>query len=260
MNAHSPTIPWSVSIVVPARNEEQLIGRCIASVLQTLATSTRQLHASRLVIVADRCHDDTVGAAHRAATITPNLFHEHRNVMVTTTACGVGHARGIGTKYAMATLPGISPSRVWIANTDADSEVPETWIEDQLRWADAGYHGVAGTVEVDSFADFPRGIESRFHRRYTALLPTGDDDHGHVHAANMGVRLDAYLAAGGWAPLLRSEDRDLWTRLSATGHRTRSPAALRVLTSGRKQNRIVDGFAASLVALQTAEPQPAGAS
>ena len=37
-----------------------------------------------------------------------------------------------------------------MANTDADTEVPPTWLVDQLTFARAGVRAVAGTVELRS--------------------------------------------------------------------------------------------------------------
>ena len=44
-----------------------------------------------------------------------------------------------------------------------------------------------------------------------------DGSHPHVHGANLGVRADAYLRAGGWADLRTAEDHDLWRRLLGSG-------------------------------------------
>jgi hypothetical protein len=38
----------------------------------------------------------------------------------------------------------------WLANTDADSRVPEDWLVRQLEFADAGWDVVLGSVEPDS--------------------------------------------------------------------------------------------------------------
>lgn len=253
---------WSLLVVVPARNEEQLIGRCVESVQSAIAATAQGLRSTRLVIVADRCDDRTVAVARRTAADASKHSngHDHRTVIVSTSATSVGDARATGAESGRELLSGTHPETIWLANTDADTVVPATWIDDQLRWATAGFHAVAGTVDVDTFTDYPPGHAQRFHRHYTALLPAGDDDHSHVHAANMGIRLDAYLSVGGWAKLPRSEDRDLWMRLVAGGYRTRSPASLRVLTSGRKHNRIENGFADSLVALLPDESESTSAA
>ena len=51
-----------------------------------------------------------------------------------------------------------------------------------------------------------RWWKSRF--RMTYQINT-DGTHPHVHGANLGMRADAYLAAGGWNPLPTAEDHDL---------------------------------------------------
>ena len=126
--------------------------------------------------------------------------------------------------------------------------MPSSWITEQLRWADDGIAAVAGVVTVDSFAEHPRIVAKRFHARYTALLPDESLDHPHVHGANLGVRLNAYLNAGGWHRLDLSEDHDLWNRLRADDLVIRSPSSLRVTTSGRALSRCPGGFADGLCA------------
>ena len=66
--------------------------------------------------------------------------------------------------------------------------------------------------------------------------------------ANLGVRADRYLAAGGWADLPTAEDHDLWRRLHQTGARTCSSAKIVVATSGRRIGRAPHGFAGALAA------------
>jgi hypothetical protein len=76
----------------------------------------------------------------------------------------------------------------------------------------------------------------------------GDGTHPHVHGANIGVRADVYLEAGGWTPLETGEDHDLWNRLSGSGCTKRSIAQLKVITSGRRIGRAPHGFAEALAA------------
>ena len=73
-----------------------------------------------------------------------------------------------------------------------------------------------------------------------------DNTHPHVHGANLGMRADAYLAAGGWNPLTTAEDHDMWGRLRAHTGAHLSDARLQVLTSGRRTGRAPLGFAGAL--------------
>ena len=98
---------------------------------------------------------------------------------------------------------------------------------------------------MDTFLEHNPGLEALFRSSYVI----GEDGaHPHVHGANIGVRADAYLGAGGWAALATAEDHDLWTRLDSQGHERLSDASLQVVTSGRRKGRAPMGFADALAA------------
>jgi hypothetical protein len=132
-----------------------------------------------------------------------------------------------------------------LANTDADCCVPQNWLLDQLNAASEGVEAIAGTVNVDSFCEHRPGVDSIFRRKY---LIHSDGSHPHVHGANLGVRADTYIRAGGWSCLETGEDHDLWDRLAKTRARTLSSCAITVLTSGRRIGRAPRGFAGTLAA------------
>ncbi len=224
-----------VAVLIPARNEEELLPRCIASVLQ----ACRRLPASvtsDLVVVVDSSTDETF----RIAT---SMLRTLGRVLITD-AGTVGVARSLAAAAAIKAFSG-DPSRCWLANTDADCVVPESWLTDQLRLARLGAQAVAGTVDVDSFAEHHPWVERRFRETY---VTNADGTHPHVHGANMGLRADVYLRAGGWSSRPTAEDHDLWNRLTQFGCRKHSDARLRVLTSGRRVGRAPEGFALALAA------------
>lgn len=234
---------WHTMVVIPARDEE----RTILAALQSVAKAVDQRGAdggeSAIVLVADRCRD-------RTAVIARSFAERRDDVWVLETeASNVGVARAAGVQHARAVLGDPDPQRTWICNTDADTEVPAEWIRRQLAYAHRGIAAVAGIVDVEDFEDFDGhapAVASRFRSTYLDLLPSDGSDHPHVHGANLGVRLDAYLHVGGWSPLQCSEDHDLWNRLRAYGYSSVSPADLTVVTSGRAHGRCVGGFADAL--------------
>ena len=65
--------------------------------------------------------------------------------------------------------------------------------------------------------------------------------NGHVHGANLGVRADAYLRAGGFPDRPAHEDVDLVAALVASGARVVATDACDVLTSGRLVGRAPGG-------------------
>ena len=234
MNETSPMLPgWHIAVLIPARNEEGLLPRCLASVL--LAQTRLPLDVtSDVVVVADSCVDRTAALASEALG--------SRGAIVAVQAGNVGVARALAAREALERFTG-NAARCWLANTDADCEVPEDWLLDQLQLAQQGYAAVAGIVDVDCFAEHLPVVEARFRRSYE-IHPDGT--HPHVHGANLGVRADAYLKAGGWSSLATAEDHDLWGRLRGVASPSLCDARLQVLTSGRRVGRAPLGFAGAL--------------
>lgn len=225
-----------VVVVVPARNEQRLLPACLRS-LQVAADGLEGHLAVRIVVAADACDDATVPLALDIAASDPRIE------VVQGRWRQAGRARRAGTAHAVAQLTGPADT-VWLAATDADSEVPPRWLEDHLAAATAGFHAVAGIVRLRTH---DHQLATRFAARY-ALPSTGP--HPHVHGANLGVRLDAYQAVGGWptdGPT--GEDQRLWDAVRRAGHPVSSSIALHVHTSDRRIARAPDGFAARLAEL-----------
>lgn len=226
-----------VAVVVPAHNE----GRRINAALDALDTARRAVAPAitcSITVVADACRDATEARARLRLCDPPDL-------VVTTDLRRVGAARRIGVEASLA-ASGLDPAEVWLASTDADSLVPATWIERQLAHARSGATAVAGVVELLADDDTDAQLRRRFTDHYR-INPDGS--HPHVHAANLGLRADAYRAVGGWRGLASGEDHDLWHRLLAQGWMARSVADVVVATSARRRGRAPSGFAADLVAL-----------
>ena len=230
--------PWQVGVVTPAHNEAAHIAKSVTSVRLAAARLPDSVKV-RIVVVADSCTDATRPVARGAL--------RGAGTVITTHARSVGVSRAVGAAHLLRHISQ-RPRRLWIANTDADSLVPPTWLVDQLAAADNGIAAVAGLIEVDSFDDLVPGAGPVFRHRYTAQIGV---DHPHVHGANLGVRADAYIDIGGWAPVTTAEDHDLWNRLRTAGWPVQADPSLVVVTSGRLTGRAPAGFADGLDQLNT---------
>lgn len=224
-----------IVVLVPARNEEDLLPRCLRSILKACSALPPNI-THDIIVAVDSSTDNTRAIAER-------MLHGH-GIVVETDAGNVGIARIQAAEMALQRYAG-PLDECWIANTDADCIVPEHWLLDQLAIAESGVAAIAGTVDVDSYAEHAPGVEYLFRTTYT-IHPDGT--HPHVHGANLGMRADAYLRAGGWAGLATAEDHDLWQRLHEIGTPRASVARLSVITSGRRQARAPHGFAGVLAA------------
>lgn len=227
--------PWHLAVIIPARDEEELLPRCLESVDLALRSLNKSLTAD-VIVVSD-------GSTDRTAEIAAKMLGK-KGKLVCIQAGTVGMARKTAALVAMERCK-VPLERCWLANTDADCVVPPRWLSEQVELAETGIEAVAGTVTVDSFVGHQPWVELRFRMTY---LIDSDGSHNHVHGANIGVRADAYLRAGGWSDLSTAEDHDLWRRLSLAGARKLSTSKVEVKTSGRRIGRAPNGFAGALAA------------
>jgi glycosyltransferase involved in cell wall biosynthesis len=234
VSAPLPPPVEQVAVVVPARNEQQLLSGCLVALA---AAAQRVTVPVTVVVVLDRCTDGT--AALLAAC--PGVRS------VESVAGCVGAARATGAAHAIADS-GAPPARTWLACTDADSRVPPSWLSHQVDLADGGADLVLGTVDI------PRGERDGDHvggwrTAYRRLLGPGGR-HPHVHGANLAVRGSTYLTVGGFLPVPAHEDRLLARAVTELpGARVVTTTAHPVLTSARLVSRAPLGVGADLRAL-----------
>lgn len=201
-------------VVIPARNEAPLIGRCLTAVQRA------RVPDCSVIVVADSCTDETAAIARSFAGVE----------VIELDAANVGEARRAGIEHG---LQGAG----WIASTDADSKVPANWLSDQLRLAHEGSDVVVGTVRPDAADLSPEQLRA-WSARHNPARP-----NGHVHGANLGIRSSAYVEVGGFHPLAEHEDVELVERLRVLG-KTITPAnTAEVVTSGRSFGRTPGGYA-----------------
>lgn len=225
-------LPDMVGVVVPARDEQELLPACLAS----LAVAAGRLSIpTRIVVALDRCTDGSaeVVAAFRAGGLPVRPVSVPRP--------GVGAARAAGMRALLADCPS---DRLWLATTDADSQVPPDWLIRQLAHVRLGAEVVVGTVRVADWSEQPPGVPERFAATYRP-----QPGHRHRHGANLAFSRARYCAAGGFAELPQHEDVALITRLEAVGSAVVWAADLPVITSGRRIGRASGGFADYLAEL-----------
>ncbi len=208
----------AVAVVIPARDEAELIGRCLRSVLMA-----RRLGApdAAVIVVADGCLDNTVQIARSFNNI----------VVLEIESSNVGAARAAGAAFAL------DRGADWLANTDADSVVPPNWLHVQRQLAAAGRDLIIGTVRPD-FRDLDLAQRAAWEHTHERGRP-----NGHVHGANLGVRSNLYRTVGGYRALPEHEDNDLVDRLMRAGAVLEATDANEVVTSGRKVGRTPGGYA-----------------
>ena len=213
-------------VVVPARDEESRLPRCLTALADAIQAVEEEFGADvpaiTVIVVLDSCTDGSAGV----------VAGWPQFQALECTAGAVGSARRQGVAAA---LSGVNPATTWVATTDADSAVPRRWLAVQLALAEAGTELVLGTVLPD--VELPAPERARWHGAHALV-----DGHPFVHGANLGVRADNYLRAGGFSDVDTDEDVLLVAALRRLGVRECRTALIPVLTSGRLNGRVPGGF------------------
>lgn len=238
-------------VVVPVHDEEELLPACLDGLRAASAAVDLPVD---VVLVLDDCRDGSAAVARAGGAVVVDVRHHAvgaaraAGIRVGLDRAGVLRPGGRGTALPSAPAldpvpdPPLDPATVWIACTDADTVVPPHWLRAHRDLADAGSDVVIGTVRPDP-RDLTPGQLAAWRRTRVAGRP-----NGHVHGANLGIRADAYLRAGGFAPLPEHEDVDLVARLRADPAVTvRAADEVDVVTSGRTVGRTPGGYAGYLL-------------
>ncbi len=256
--------PRAVAVAIPACNEAELIGPCLAALAAAAAQSAVRV---TVVVFVNNSHDATFAAAR--AVHHPALEPVVIDAVLPPERAHAGGARRAALDRAAALLP---PDGV-LMTTDADSVVDASWIAANLAEIDAGVDAVAGIVAFDAAgrAALPplpgRDLEWRLaalQARLAALLdPVPHDpwpNHIWVWGASIALTLAAYRAVGGLPVVALAEDRALAAALERHDLRLRHSHAPVVYTSARQAGRAPGGFADLLTGYATDPTAPCDAA
>jgi GT2 family glycosyltransferase len=236
----------ALAVIIPAHDEEELLGACLDS-LEPAAWHAHESGVQQVytLVVADACTDTTRATA------------RVRGVgCLTVNGRNVGAARSAGATAALAELSrkGYDPAQTYLLHTDADTEVSADWLVRHIRAA-AQHDAVLGPVEIRDWT--PRG--EHCIPLFEQACASEQNRH-RVHGANLGVRAEAYLRAGGFPALPVAEDRALVEALRTAGASVVFRPDMAVFTSARISHRVRGGFSDFLSRLEDHAPVPVGTS
>ncbi len=242
-----PSPELRVSVVVPARNEEALVGAC----LEALAAQEGVPHEEyEVLLVLDACTDATEARAREAGAAHPSL----RLYFLDGPGKGAGHARRAGMEAACARLRSLPVPGGLIASTDADTVVMPDWLAAQLRCAAGGARAIGGRIELAGEEHLPDGVSTwrldQGRQRHRGLLESPANgripEHWQFSGASLALTADLYEEIGGLEPRAALEDEYLERVLHQRGINIERPLAVRVRTSARLEGRAERGLARDL--------------
>lgn len=236
-----------VAVAIPAHNEADWIGRCLAALDQQLGAV-----APRVVLLVNNSTDATAAIARAvrpASLILDVLEHDFPSGQQT-----AGQARHLAMALAADGLP---PGGV-LLSTDADGQVAPDWLAANLFHLRQGADAVAGQAVLDAAgaASIPAALHEDDAREcaYSSLLDEIDHlldpdpadpwpRHTEHSGASICVTLDAYRRVGGVPPIATGEDRAFFAALRRADARIRHAPDVHVTVSGRIDGRAVGGMA-----------------
>jgi glucosyl-3-phosphoglycerate synthase len=239
-----------ISVVVPARNEEALIGSCLTALAEQKGISAEEYE---VLLVLDRCTDATEARALEVAAQHPGL----RLHLLEGPGRGAGHARRVGMEEAYARLLSLGRPDGVIASTDADTMVAPDWLFAQLAAASRGARAIGGHIELRDDGDLAEDVvgwraeQGRLRQReLLAGLDSADGplraEHWQFSGASLALTASAYSEIGGLEPCAALEDEYLERALSRCGIPIERPLSVRVATSARLVGRANRGLARDL--------------
>jgi len=203
---------WAVAVVLTARGDMAQLDASLRSVLVSIDVAEnagRLAPDGAVVVIVHDALDRHVGAAARQLLVGAGV----RSVVLAVDGTDPGSSRRRGTDAALAELSDQRMHRCWFANADAGTRVPPTWLLRHLDAARQGAAAVAGPLAPGPTTP-PRALGRR--RTPSIVAGTAGTIEGPV-GPNLGVRGDAYLAAGGWADDGGAVEAGLWQRVRALG-------------------------------------------
>lgn len=207
-----------LAFVIPAYNEEALIGPCLESVLREVKRTGVK---TEIVVVNNNSSDRTGEIARGYEGVT----------VVDETKKGLVHARRAGFEATTAEL---------VANIDADTEVPEGWITTVMHTFDRKpalvalsgpyiYHDLSlwnrFLVRLFYYISFTAYLLNRFVLKVGSMIQGG----------NFVIRRSAWIKAGGYDTSISfyGEDTDIAVRMNRVGP-VKWTFGLPMYTSGRR--------------------------
>lgn len=242
-----PTPGLRVSVVVPARNEEALIGACLRALAIQRGVEPEEYE---ILLVLDDCTDATAERALEVAAEYPAV----RLYLLQGPGKGSGHARHVGMETAGARLLALDAPRGLIASTDADTVVASDWLSAQLAALDAGSQAIGGRIILADDESLPQQLADwhaeRGRVRHRKLLEdparAGKAEHWQFSGASLALTAEVYKEIGGLEPPASLEDEHLEKVLRTRGVPIDRLLSVRVTTSARLVGRATRGLSHDL--------------
>jgi glycosyltransferase involved in cell wall biosynthesis len=188
----------SVSIIIPALNEEKMIGRCLESLAQLEFPRDRFE-----VILVDN------GSSDRTVAIAGSFEDRLHLTILSKTGVRISALRNLGAQEARGSI---------LAFLDADCLAPEDWLDRILELTPTQAAGIVGAHYL--LPENSSWVGRTWHR-YQEAGKAGEVSH--VPAGDLIMRREDFLRLGGFDETIQTnEDYELCERVRAAGMNVRA--------------------------------------
>ena len=211
------------SVVIPAHNEEQYIGKCLAAVCA--AAEAVYPCRTEIIVVANRCTDRTADIARQYGAA----------VLQNQDKC-ISSIRNTGVRAAKGRV---------VVTVDADTVIPRGTLKEVRQMLSTGQYiggGANPKFDLMSLGIFCSSVYVAWN-----LLPLMRKEHAYLSGAVFWFRKTDFERAGGFdVTLVSLEDMDFARRMNrmgrAEGKRWGTLKVSRPVTSSRKFDRFGDWY------------------
>lgn len=210
-----------LSVVIPAYNEEQHIGRALTALVN------QETKISFEVIVVDN------GSTDQTMQVAQQFFAKLNLKIISESRRGRGAARAAGFSLAQGDI---------IYSTDADTQTPPNWLSAFIgAFEDTQVVAVSGTCAINDCSERTNKLfnwlQPQYMRAYRLFFR-----HYWLTGSNCAIRKSAYIKAKGFDPLIRDlEDIELGFRLTKHGRIAFMPTNVVITAGDRFQNGVWSG-------------------
>jgi glucosyl-3-phosphoglycerate synthase len=248
MTLPPPNPALRACVIVPARDEEEVIAACL---MKLAAQTGVEPHEYEVLLILDRCTDATANRAMEGAATHPRL----RLHYLEGPGLGSGHARRAGMDAACERLTSLGRPEGLIASTDADTVVANDWLSAQLEAAEQGARAIGGRIELGE-GSLPEAVlrwhAERGRTRHQKILADPDSlgaaEHWQFSGASLALTAETYAQVGGLEPSATLEDERLEQILREQNIPIERLLSVRATTSSRLKGRASRGLAHDLAA------------
>lgn len=258
-----PAFECEVCVIVPVRDEAELLEPCLTALLHQVDLQNKRLDPRRyeVIVFANNCRDHSAAIARQFGRQHPEFRLHVVERHLAPADDYIGRVRQLLTDEAHRRLMSLRRQRGIIASTDGDTQVAPNWIAANQHEIDQGADVVGGRIISDRLSlsqltptvrlSYWRSVY--YHHLKVKLESYLDADpincwprHHHNYGASLAVTTEMYAKAGGMPNVRTPEDVEFCKALLRVDAQFRHSPRVRVVTSARQEGRTEMGFANQL--------------